>query len=226
MGGTSEQLYCQGYFTKQVAHFRSIYLQIKLEAILFENVDEGHTDGEEQVIFHYNHDERIARAPKIVQEYYAGGGPRPVKGLFKVLVSNKGNKFMLASIFILCAFLWVYTFFINKTSAFIAINTASGQVNIPIEPHAFSYDEKIFVDVTFQKSPKLLDGPKDISVTFYCINGDSEECGTDSAGDIYSGSKLSIKHIFTDFDVKRVNCHVQCGDNVSDFTISVRQVEK
>ena len=79
----------------------------------FDKIDEGHPDykpGEEPFHFFYNREERIARAPHIVQEYYAGRGPRPVKGLFRNLVSTKGNRFMLSSIVVFAAFLCIFCF--------------------------------------------------------------------------------------------------------------------
>ena len=62
-----------------------------------DDMNEGFAEGEEPLHFLYNREERLSHAPKNVQDFYAGGG-RPVKGLFKALVSNKTNRFMLIAV--------------------------------------------------------------------------------------------------------------------------------
>ena len=37
---------------------------------MFDNVDEGHPEGEKTVKYYYNREERIANAPEIVKKYY------------------------------------------------------------------------------------------------------------------------------------------------------------
>lgn len=184
----------------------------------FSQVDEGHAVGEAPVTHYYNHEERIRNAPPIVQEYYAGRGPRPVKGLFRVLVANRGNRLMLASIFILCAFLWVYTFFINRTSVRLTIPKNSA---LTLSTKAFSYDEKIFVSVEIPEAKNLLDSPLETSATFYYIDGDGSEVNKSTFRDYYTGVALPIKTVSNDYNIKKVNCHLLCGDNIVDFTMIV-----
>lgn len=184
----------------------------------FSQVDEGHAAGEEVVTHYYNHAERIRNAPTIVQEYYAGRGPRPVKGLFRVLVSNRGNRFMLASIFILCAFLWVYTFFINKASVKLKLPNSE---SLTLNTKAFTYDEKIFINVEIPQSKNLLNAPLETIATFYYIDSEKNETGHDVVRDHYIGKSLSLKAVANDYDIKRVNCHLVCGDSVIDFTMQV-----
>ena len=86
----------------------------------FKNIDEGHAQDEQKLHFYYNREERIARAPKNVQDYYAGKGPRPVKGLFRSLFANKGNRFMFSTVAILAAFVWIYSFIQKREGIQIA----------------------------------------------------------------------------------------------------------
>lgn len=184
----------------------------------FSGVDEGHAQGENPTHFYYNHDERIKNAPPIVQEYYAGRGPRPVKGLFRVLVANKGNRFMLGSIFILAAFLWIYTFFINRTSVRLTLPTGE---RVSLEEKAFTYDERVFVMVGFPEAKKLLSGPAPIKLTIYLINSDGEEALKDEVSEVYSGAALSIKKQYNDYNIKKVNCHLLLADDIVDWTMTV-----
>ena len=59
---------------------------------MFEDVDEAHADGEEKIVFRYNREERIAKAPKIVQDYYAGK-MKPLRG-FQALYKKKSNLYV------------------------------------------------------------------------------------------------------------------------------------
>ena len=105
---------------------------------MFEDVDEGHVDGEEKSKFHYyyNREERIAHAPKIVQDYY-NGGMRPQKG-FKVLFKNKSNRFILLTLVFFIAFTWIYNGLNNtRNSATVG--------SFIFELQAFEFEEEIFV---------------------------------------------------------------------------------
>ena len=73
----------------------------------FSNIDEGHIDGEPELHYFYNREERIKNAPPIVQEYY-NGGLRPVRG-FKILfvkmsknTRNLCEKYILKKLFYGC----------------------------------------------------------------------------------------------------------------------------
>ena len=39
---------------------------------MFEDVDEGHGENEEKLVFRYNREERLRGAPQIVRDYYDG----------------------------------------------------------------------------------------------------------------------------------------------------------
>ena len=97
---------------------------------MFEDVDEAHAEGEEKMVFRYNREERIAKAPRIVQEYYAGG-MRPITG-FKVLVANKSNRYVLIALIFFVAATWLFTG-LNKTRAYGKLG------NISLELQGFSY---------------------------------------------------------------------------------------
>lgn len=171
----------------------------------FSKVTEGKSDEGLGSQYHYNHSERLEHAPKIVREYYEGRGPRPTKGLFRVLVGNRGNRFMLASIGLLAAFIWIYSFFINRAGVSINIEGRSTAVT----SKAFSYDEKVFTNITIASHKALLTTPQNLVITYYAIDGDGAECLKDTQEAIYNGEELAIKKVFTDFDIRRINCHLE-----------------
>lgn len=170
----------------------------------FSRVVEGKSEGDTAASYHYNHAERMEHAPKIVREYYEGRGPRPTKGLFRVLVGNRGNRFMLASIFILVAFIWIYSFFINRTGVQLKIE---GQP-IAVTSKAFSYEEKVYTNITIAASKTSLKTPHTLTVTYYALDGEGAECLKETQEALYNGSELKVKRVFTDFDIQKVNCHL------------------
>ena len=84
----------------------------------FSNIDEGHIDGEPELHYFYNREERIKNAPPIVQEYY-NGGLRPVRG-FKILFVNKTNRLMFFMILFFVGFI-----FCNSSSFSLTTDVAN-----------------------------------------------------------------------------------------------------
>lgn len=185
----------------------------------FDKIDEGQPDyapGEEPFHFFYNREERIARAPHIVQEYYAGRGPRPVKGLFRVLVSTRGNRFMLSSIVVFAAFLWIFSFFSGKNASRIAGADASLS--------AFSYEETVYATFSLKGTEKksseedassVLQVP--VSAVFSAIESSGAECAREELSGVYTGEDLFIRTKFTDYDIIKVCCEVTAAAETKQF---------
>ena len=108
----------------------------------FKNIDEGHQDDSENIHFLYNREERLKNAPKIVQDYYAGkvfNYDTGVKGLFKSLVSTKTNRFLLISIILFLACIYLFSF--------LSKNQNSTACGFPVQFESFSYNERIYVSL-------------------------------------------------------------------------------
>ncbi len=105
-------------------------------------------ESESGLHFHYKREERIKNAPKIVQDYYAGK-MAPTKGLFKVLVATKFNRFMLLTM----ALCFMVAFFVKTFSNRPSLATAAG---FELELEAFSYDEIVYAQVKVHPLKKSL----------------------------------------------------------------------
>ena len=183
----------------------------------FDKIDEGHPDykpGEEPFHFFYNREERIARAPHIVQEYYAGRGPRPVKGLFRNLVSTKGNRFMLSSIVVFAAFLWIFSFFSGRNASKIAGTSASLS--------AFSYEESVYATLRFDGLEEKSSGSENviqipISVVFSAVESSGAECDRAEVSALYEGKELFVRTKFTDYDIIKIRCEVTAAVETKTF---------
>ncbi len=190
---------------------------------MFEDVDEGHTDGEEKLVFRYNREERIAKAPKIVQEYYAGG-MRPVRG-FKVLVANKSNRFVLLALVFFVAATWIYTG-LNRTRAYGKLGDLS------LELQGFSYDEEIYVTLKLNdKSGKSAGtentianiAPKKVDVDFYFFGPENQVMNKESMSMVYKSGEEYFRTKLTDYDIIRVEAVVTCGEEKKQLSADVKR---
>lgn len=108
----------------------------------FSHIDEGHGEGEEPLHFYYSREERLKNAPEIVREYYAGRGPRPVKGLFRALTATRGNRFLLASVAFFAAFVWIFSLLSGRNDG-----TVGG---VPAKFSAFLYEDSVYVSLSLR----------------------------------------------------------------------------
>ena len=193
----------------------------------FSKVDEGHPDykkGEEPLHFYYNREERIAHAPQIVQDYYNGGGPRPVKGFFKVLVSTRGNRFMLSSIVIFAAFLWIFSFFSSRDASKIAGTSAALS--------AFSFEESVYASLKFdgiknkgaeENVPLHMQRHVPIHALFMAYEASGEIFDKIEIDEIFSGDELFIRTKFTDYDIMKIVCEVTAGAEEKSFSTKIER---
>lgn len=140
---------------------------------MFEDVDEGHLDGETPVHYYYNREERLSKAPKIVQDYY-DGKMKPLRG-FKVLFKNKSNLSILIALIFFVAFSWIYTG-INNSRNYAKISDKEFEIQ------AFSYEEDIYTSIKISDAKKssgrkrlqLIKPKKDTSETDNSVSQESE----------------------------------------------------
>lgn len=170
--------------------------------LMFENVEEiKPVEGEQKLHFYYNREERIAKAPANVQEYYRGG-MRPVKGV-KVLFT-KQNRWIFLSLIIFCAFVLIYNS-MNKSRNYALINT------LDCEIQAFSYEEEIYVNLKIKKNVKYSDTkaiPQRVEVQFFLIDPNNQVGEKKTEVMIYESGEQTIRGKFTDFDIIRVDAIV------------------
>ena len=118
----------------------------------YDNLPETRSaDGEDNsdgLAFRYNREERIKNAPKIVQDFYAGK-LNPKKGLFKILVATKFNRFMLFTV----ALCFAVVLIVNTFSARPNLATAAG---FELELSAFCYDESVYAQIKIHPLKKSL----------------------------------------------------------------------
>lgn len=181
-------------------------------------IDEGHSDEKSDTQFHfyYNRDERLKNAPKIVQDYYYEGKGKPVKGLFKALVSTRSNRILLFSIFIFSAFILMFSFLSSRNSnSFIGTQTNF---------KAFLYEDKIYISLKFNKIEKNADFVNiPVHAIFTAYESSGTECNRKEMDDIFSGDEMFIMTTFDDYDIMKVVCELSANDEKKTFAAKVNR---
>lgn len=182
----------------------------------FDDVEEIKSDIPEENGFHYyyNREERIAKAPRNVQEYY-NGGMRPVRGL-KVLF-NKQNRFILLALVLFVGAAWVYSGF-NSTRAYANLK------GINFELSAFSYDEEVYVLIKMKRSNKSEDvRPYSVNAEVFVIDPNNQVGDKQSLSYTYESGEQYMRTKFTDYDIIRVDVIVQVGDEEKELSAEVKR---
>lgn len=155
---------------------------------MFEEVQETRDDSEEQLVFHYNREERIKKAPRIVQDYYSGkikgGGP----GLIKALVATKANRFIFFAIVVFAAVIFWQSWFGNK-------NNKKNVEGIPLELVVSEIDDYARVLIKFGENLPKYDYSQgtDISGQIHYLDENRDEIKSEEISLNYCGDKIWIK---------------------------------
>ena len=183
---------------------------------MFEDVEEIVPDDgvEKPLKFYYNREERITKAPSIVQEYY-NGGLRPVRGI-KIFFTKQNRYIFFALIFFIGA-TWIYTG-LNKTRA----GTTIAEINC--ELMAFSYEEEIYVSLQMKRSKRARStGPVPFDVKFFAIDPNNQISDKKSDSIIYSDGEQYLRTKFTDYDIIRVDVIIEAGGEEKELSAQVKR---
>ena len=189
----------------------------------YDNIPETRSPGgdeeAENLVFRYNREERVKRAPKIVQDYYAGK-LAPTKGLFKVLVATKFNRMMLLTVALCFAVVVLVKTFSNRPSLAVA-------AGFELELSAFSYDESVYAQVkihALKKSlkdknfdlEKYVKDEKKALATFSFVDVDGQEIAKIQASGEIQKNAFFIRTNSPDYDIIKVVAQVDIlGESAS-----------
>lgn len=201
---------------------------------------EGHYDGEENIHFYYDREERIAKSPKIVQDYYSGKF-HPTGGLFKSLVSTRGNKLLLLCV-VVCAAAVVLLHRFGDTPYRKHIGNAQ------MTAQAFSYGDDVYVSLVAKGDDAKANSTKAERATAGKLNrrgvpdmggeGSASDGGlvegvftaVDIQGDSVAGystrdimvdGKAELKAKFGDYDIKKVLVQVSYNGETKTLVAEV-----
>lgn len=176
-----------------------------------EETREENQNPEEQLVFHYNREERLKHAPKIVQDYYSGNFKPYKGGLFKSLVQTKANRLLFVTI--------VFTFGIILFIRYFGPEKRSGSLNkVDVSLSAFSYEDSVYASVKFHDaSKKIRSDFKDglpVLVTLSAYDKDGGNLGEEKLIGKYEGNEFFLRTTFTDYDIIKVSAVCSMGDSL------------
>ena len=183
---------------------------------MFEDVEEFKpADGSEQPLkFYYNRDERIAKAPQLVKDYYEGK-LKPVRG-FRIFFTKQNRYIFFALIFFIGA-TWIYTG-LNKTRAGTTI------ADINCELTAFSYEEEIYVSLQMKRSKRSKSTtPVPFNVTFFAIDPNNQVGDKRNDSLVYSEGEQYLRTKFTDYDIIRVDVIIDADGKEKELSALVKR---
>lgn len=157
---------------------------------------------EEEMVFHYNREERIKKAPKIVQDYYAGDFKAFRPGLFKALVATRGNRFMFFTLIIVVAVIFINGIFNKPDRAFIE--------HVPLSLSAFSFEENVYVSLCFENPEKKFEKTPDsvITVEFQFLDANKMAVVKQSFTLNYEEKETFLRTTFHDYDIFYISAQV------------------
>ncbi len=183
---------------------------------MFEDVEEIVPDNEadKKLKFYYNREERIAKAPKLVQDYY-NGKLKPVRG-FRIFLTPQNRYIFFALIFFVGAS-WIYTG-LNKTRA----GTTLQGVNFELT--AFSYEEEVYVSLQMKRSKKAKSNmPLPVEAEFFAIDPNNQVGDKRRGQLVYDEGEKYIRTKFTDYDIIRVDVILNAGGTEKELSAEVKR---
>jgi archaellum component FlaG (FlaF/FlaG flagellin family) len=168
---------------------------------MFENVDEGHLDKDEDNNFHfyYDREKRIKNAPQIVKDFYAGKN-KPVKGIR--IFFTKQNRYITFALIFFIAAIFIYSS-MNKSRSYAKIQ------DLDCELSSFVYENQVYTKLNVKRNVKSKQtAPRQVTVDFYIINGDNQIAFTETQAFIYESGEKNLGMKNTDYEILRVEAKV------------------
>jgi len=184
----------------------------------FSKIDEGHTDGEEKLVFYYNREERLKRAPSIVQRYYRKEGEFGMKrGLFRSLVATKANRIMLVTLgFLFAVVLFIGLFAKYEEGSLLGVGTALS---------AFSFEDTVYVSIKLDKPGKNFDQsiPLPVKANLSFFNIDEQLLEKQELTGKYEGNEVFLRTTIRDYDIIKVIAIVEMADASAELKAQVQK---
>ena len=183
---------------------------------MFEDAEEIKPDNgvEQPLKFYYNRENRIARAPQLVKDYY-NGKLQPVRG-FRIFFTKQNRYIFFALIFFIGA-TWIYTG-LNRTRA----GTTLAGVNF--ELMAFSYEEEVYVSLQMKRSSRSREtAPVNVQAEFFAIDPNGQVGDKRQGQLVYNEGEQYIRTKFTDYDIIRVDVILNAGGYEKELSAEVKR---
>jgi hypothetical protein len=168
---------------------------------------------EEELHFYYNREKRLENAPKQIQDFYEGKGPKGPTGLFEALVHTPASRFLLLGVVLSFVFVLLAVFLSSMS------NTSS-IAEIPVELYAFSFEDTVYVSLAMAES----EGKTGlVEVAFSALDSEKNVLQVYTTQENYQGNQLFIRTTFPDYDIVYVDVKVTMLQETTVLNTSVQK---
>ena len=169
-------------------------------------------DGRDKLVFHYNREKRLERAPENVKRAYREGYT-PNRGFIRGLTANAGLKSILFVIIVLVALI-----------TFLTVTGIAGAVpvgGISMRAKAFLFEDKVFVTLTCEANPKHAGLPIPINATVRMFDRDKNVLDEREITGIYTGKQILLRTVLPDHETDSLKILVKAGETDGILSVTV-----
>lgn len=184
----------------------------------FSQIDEGHSEGDDSLVFYYNRERRIAHAPKIVQDYYGGKMQIGSRGIFRSLVATRGNRALFFSV-VICAAAMLFMWHFGPRRDRSTVHA------VPVALTAFSYMDTVYTDLTLDDATAKYaeELPVPVAAEFSFFDADGQLVRREEMSAEYDGTRQKLATTATDYDILEVRVAFRIADDDGVLSASVAQ---
>ncbi|MDE6718780.1 MAG: hypothetical protein K2J68_02870 [Treponemataceae bacterium] len=188
---------------------------------------EGYSEEEKEsaIHFHYDRNERINNAPKIVQDFYSGK-MKIEKGFFRILVANKFNRVMLFTVALFFVVVLGVNFLQNPTLGVCA--------GFECELSAFAYGDEILAQVKIHALQKSLRDKnfrideyvaekKEVAAIFDFLDGESEIATRSQKSGFLQKNEFFLRTNVPNYDIIKVCAQVEILGERVELSANVKR---
>lgn len=164
------------------------------------------------LVFHYNRENRISKAPSQVQAAYDGTMTKPPKGFFKALVHTKSSRIMLIVMFLVLGFTVANILTGNKKN--------KGKIDdISFTLSAFSFEDTIYVSLqmkndskTLQKSKKITEKERLVQAEFSFFDKEGFSLIDQKYEKTFANNEIFLRTTLSNYDILSIGCLLNIDD--------------
>ncbi|HHU36841.1 MAG TPA: hypothetical protein GXZ47_06390 [Treponema sp.] len=174
---------------------------------------ETHNPENPDLIFHYNRERRLEKAPESVRKAYEQKTPK-APGIFRGLTSTPGLRSVFFVIILLFAIIIGLTLF-GSPEGYVDVGS------VPIKLKAFLFDEQVYFTLTCNEVDLYDKDPVAVLALVHAVNEAGVVLDEREVAGVYAGKKLVLRGLFQDHGIERVEAQVSVANSSAKTSVSV-----
>ena len=161
---------------------------------------DGYAEGAEPLVFHHKNGEYRKYEDQKTSDL-ATGKSLPKKGLFKALVSTRGNRLMLIAVAACVALVYIHSYFSSSDNENVV-----GKVHCSVS--AMSFDGTVYASLEMSGKSEKNISPEKLDVKFFGVDSDGAVSAQKEESVLFEENGQKIHTTFSDYDIVIVKCEV------------------